>query len=255
MLSVVIPSHNDIYLNKTIQSLLDNARGEIEVIVVLDGYWAEVVDDPRVRVLHLGKNQGMRNAINSGVRLARGEYIMRTDEHCLFAPGYDVELTKTCEPNWIMTMTRYFLDPVKWEVMDLEPVEYEKLVVQSVGKGRKFTGYPFPTPSKEPIIETQAMQGSCWFMPKKWWEDVIVELQTEGYGPHLQDSHEMVFKTWKAGGKLMVNRNTWFAHKHVSFDRTHSYPRDKAEKEMQYCFDTWSDYYQELKKEWRKSQS
>ena len=54
-------------LNKTIESLLANAEGEIEVIAVLDGYWQEVVGDPRVRVLHLGKNRGMRGAINAGI--------------------------------------------------------------------------------------------------------------------------------------------------------------------------------------------
>jgi hypothetical protein len=32
----------------------------------------------------------------------------------------------------------------------------------------------------------------------------------------------MVFKTWKAGGKLMLNKNTWHAHKHRSFARTHN---------------------------------
>ena len=40
-LSVIIPCHKDPYLQKTIDSLLENATGEIEVIAVLDGYWAD----------------------------------------------------------------------------------------------------------------------------------------------------------------------------------------------------------------------
>ena len=55
MLSCIIPSYKDPSLHKTIQSILDNAEGEVEVIVILDGYWTEIVDDPRVRVLHLGR--------------------------------------------------------------------------------------------------------------------------------------------------------------------------------------------------------
>lgn len=255
MLSVIIPSYKDTLVHKTIDSLLENARGEIEVIVVLDGYWptTPIKDDPRVRIIHLGKTGGMRNAINTGVSIARGEFIMRTDEHCIFAEGFDKILTESCQSNWIMTARRYFLDPVKWEVMDLPPVEYEKLVIQSMGEAKKFTGMPFERKGRDEIKvdETMAMQGSMWIMPLQWWKDVIVELQSEGYGTHLQDSHEMVFKTWKAGGKLMVNKNTWFAHKHVSFPRTHQYGGEIAEKSVKYCYNTWIDYYREIKKQWR----
>ncbi len=248
MLSVIIPSFKDPLLHKTIDSILENFTGEFEIIPVLDGYWTTVKDDPRINVLHLGKNVGMRDAINAGVSVAKGEYIMRTDEHCMFDKGFDEKMTKFCEPNWIMTATRYFLDPVKWEKMDLKPVEYEKLVVQSVGDARKFSGYPMPRKGTNRVYPTQAMQGSCWVMPKKWWE-TIGDLQSEGYGPHLQDSHEMVFKTWKAGGRLMVNSDTWFAHKHVSFPRVHSYGGKEAQDAVAYSYNTWKDYYQEIKKD------
>jgi len=255
MLSVIIPSFKDPLLHKTIDSLLQNAEGEIEVIAVLDGFWTKVVDDPRVRVLHLGKNRGMRDAINAGVAVSRGEYLMRTDEHCIFAKGFDKVLTESCESNWIITARRHFLDPIKWEVMDIPPVDHEILGVQTMGEGRKFVGLPKPGNDDLLIEESQAMQGSMWVMPRKWWDKVIGELQSEGYGTHLQDSHEMVFKTWKAGGKLMVNKNTWFAHKHVSFPRTHNYGGELAEKSVKYSYDTWIDYYKELKKIWKNSAS
>ncbi len=252
-LSVIIPSYKDPLLQKTINSLLENSElGEaMEIIVVLDGYWPDppLQDDKRVKQLHLGKNRGMRGAINAGVSIAKGEFIMRTDEHCIFGKGFDKTLTESCAPNWIMTAKRYFLDPVKWEVMDLPPVEYEKLVIQTAGRAKKFTGFPVQRPDREAIMidETQAMQGSMWLMPKAWWEKVIVELETEGYGPHLQDSHEMVFKTWKAGGKLMLNKNTWFAHKHVSFPRMHNYGGQEAEDAVRYSYETWDEYYRQIK--------
>jgi len=250
MLSAILPAYKEPYLDKIIDSLLDNAEGEVEVIPVLDGYWVDKIrDDSRIKVLHLGKNRGMRGAINAGVLVSKGDFIMRADAHCMFAKGYDRILTESCQPNWIVTPRRYFLDPVKWEVMDLPPVDYEKLVIQSVGKSKKFTGFPSENPYSEPIHESQAMQGSCWVMKRSWW-DTIGELQIEGYGTHLQDSHEMVFKTWEKGGKLMVNQNTWFAHKHVSFPRTHNYGGEEAERAVKYCYETWKDYYRELKKQW-----
>lgn len=258
MLSIIIPSYKDPLLHKTIESLLTNAQGEIEIIAVLDGYWPEIpfVEDERVKVLHLGKNRGMREAINAGVAIAQGEYIMRTDEHCAFGPGYDVILTRDLEPNWIVTPRRYFLDPVKWEVMPLPPVDYMKLKIVKAGNVQKFSGVEAPGNDNEPIQESMAMQGSCWVMRKDWWEKVIGELQTEGYGPHYQDSHEMVFKTWKAGGKLMVNKNTWHAHKHRDFPRTHNNGTKENpsnnEASWTYSLNVWRDYYEkEIKPKWK----
>ncbi len=258
-LSVVIPSYKDPLLIKTIDSLLTTSGlgDRIEIIAVFDGYWPsfELREDPRVRYIHLGRNRGMRGAINAGVTAARGEFLMRTDEHCIFAPGFDRIMTDTCRPNWIMTARRYFLDPHQWAVMDLPFVDYEKLVIQ---ENKKFSGRPWRERDKRrsylQVDETMAMQGSCWVMPRQWWKDVIGELQTEGYGPHYQDSHEMVFKTWQAGGSLMLNKNTWFAHRHRSFARTHNNgtaENKHTEANWLYSLNTWRDYYEtEVRPRW-----
>jgi len=263
MLSVIIPSYKDPLLQKTIDSLLENAEGEIEIIAVLDGYWPEVPlkNDDRVRIVQLGENKGMRNAINAGVRIARGEYLMRTDEHAMFGKGYDVILTDGLKDNWIVTPRRFFLDTEKWEVMDEPPVDYMKLKIARVSDGKgglvdKFAGVNWPNRAKlrknKMIDETMAMQGSCWVMTKKLWLTVIKELQTEGYGSHYQDSHEMQFKVWQAGGKLMVNKNTWHAHKHRKFPRTHGYGGQLARDGFAYALSIWRDYYEkEVKPKWK----
>jgi GT2 family glycosyltransferase len=249
MLSVIIPSYKDPYLHKIIDDILAHAEGEIEIVVVLDAYWTvePIKDDPRIKIVHLGKNRGMRGAINAGVLVSKGEYIMRADEHCCFGQGFDRIITSQMEDNWIVTAKRFYLDPVKWEVMDIPPVECEKLVIQG---GVKFAGQRWDSRAaeiKDPIIETMAMQGSFWIMKRSWWDKVIGELQTEGYGPLIQDSHEMVFKTWQAGGKLMVNRNTWFAHKHRSFPRMHNNGTAenpaKCDEGYAYALSIWKDYY------------
>ena len=261
-LSCVIPSYKDPLIKKTVQSLLETSEletSELEIICVLDGYWidpAYIVDDPRVRYVHLGKNRGMRGAINAGVEVARGEFLMRTDEHCLFAQGFDRKMTENCQPNWIMTARRYFLNTKKWEVMDLPYVDYEMLVIQ---EEKKFAGRPWRKRDMERkdimIDETMAMQGSCWVMPHKWWDKVIGELQTEGYGPLYQDSHEMCFKAWQAGGKLMLNKNTFFAHKHRSFARTHNNGTAENKHTAEnwiYSLNLWRDYYlNEIRPRWK----
>lgn len=254
-LSVIIPSYKDPLLHKTVDSLLENSEleNELEIVTVLDGYWPSppVKNDSRVKQVRLGKTRGMRGAINAGVAVSKGEYIMRTDEHCMFAKGFDRIILESIEDNWIVTPRRYFLDPVKWEVMDIPPVDYEKLVIQD---GIKFSGQRWESRTEERrdirIDETMIMQGSCWFMKRSWWDKVIGELQTKGYGPLYQDSVEMVMKTWKAGGRMMVNKNTWFAHKHRSFSRTHNYGRAEAMPGWKYSLELWKDYYVEIKKKW-----
>jgi len=259
MVSIIIPSYKDPLLHKTIDSLLEQSRGEIEIIAVLDGYWpiVPIKSDPRVKIVHLGQNRGMRRAINAGVAVAKGEFLMRCDEHQMFGDNYDVILAHDCQPNWIMTPRRYFLDVEKWQVMDIPPVDFMKLKIQNCGNGiRKFSGVEAPGDPDQIIQESMAMQGSCWFMPHKWWDEVIGELQNEGYGPHYQDSHEMVFKTWKAGGKLMVDKNTWHAHKHRDFPRTHNNgtPENPSNNEAcwTYSLSVWEEYFtKEILPRWK----
>lgn len=249
-LSVIIPSYKDPLLHKTIQSLLDGSAlgDDLEIIPVIDGYTLEspIIEDKRVRPVFHSENLGMRSAINTGVKNARGELIMRTDEHCLFCPNYDLILTGYIERNWIVTPRRYFLDTEKWEVMNLPYVDYEKLLVAKYERGKKFSGFAWDRPDREDIAidETFAMQGSCWIMHKEWWDSVIGELQNEGYDTHYQDSHEMSFKTWKAGGKLMVNKLAWFAHKHRSFNRTHRYGGERMDRCFEYALSVWRDYFE-----------
>jgi glycosyltransferase involved in cell wall biosynthesis len=259
-LSCVIPAYKDKYVVPTIDSLLDNSElgSDLEVIVVLDGFIPdfELKKDPRIVYVHLGKNVGMRGAINKGVSIARGEFILRSDQHCMFAKGYDKILTDQCPKDAIMTPMRYFLDPVKWERMDLPPVGYEKLVIQG---GVKFSGQRWASRDEERkdimIDETMAMQGSSWIMSKEWWDKVIIELQTEGYGQMYQDSHEMIFKTWKAGGKMLLNKNTWFAHKHRSFtEGRHEGTAENSSLRGEsglYALKVWKDYYEnDIRKKW-----
>jgi glycosyltransferase involved in cell wall biosynthesis len=265
VLSIILPSWKDPLLAPTVAGLLAQAHGDIEVLPVIDGYTLQVTlpDDPRVRVIQRPVNGGMREAINTGVAAARGEWLMRMDEHQRVGPGYDVILTGACPPDAIMTPRRYALDPVRWAIMeDIPPIDYMALkIVHYTRKdgtvAERFTGVEWPRPDRASLIvdETMAMQGSCWMMPHAWWDRVIGRLESEGYGPLVQDSHEMVFKTWQAGGRLLVNKGTWHAHKHRKFPRTHhmgtkTVPAN-AEQSYAHALTVWRDYYeQEIRPRW-----
>ena len=77
--------------DKTVADLFVKAAGDLEVIVVVDGpseYAVPEMDDNLV-VYHNQKPHGMRAAINQAASIAKGEYLLKLDAHCMFAAGFD----------------------------------------------------------------------------------------------------------------------------------------------------------------------
>lgn len=216
MLSIIIPAYKEPYLNKTIRSLLWNKRGDIEIIVVLDGADQEVIDNPRVHVIKLPEQRGLRNAINVGVRMARGEFIMKTDAHCKFGKGFDLVLKPA--HGHVMIPRRYDLDLEKWQEFG-RPADFYKLVIHS--KYKKFHGQVVHR-KIEGVAETLSFQGSCWVM-KKTWFNVIGPLDEKLFTRFELEPVEISFKTWQNGGKLLVNTHAWYAHPKAA-KRTHNTP-------------------------------
>jgi len=154
-----------------------------------------------------------------------------------------------------MVPRRYFLDPVKWEIIGNKYIDYEKLLIIEKPNGRrKFSAMAWKVRTRERkdilIDETMAMQGSCWLMNKSWWEKVIVRLDSNGYGILYQDTTEMLFKTWNAGGKLMLNKKTWYAHKHRDFNRTHNYPGELSEVVFRFALSKHMEDYLKVRAKW-----
>ncbi len=245
-------AYREPYLNQTLNSLLENSElgDQLEIIVTLDSYWPShpMIQDPRVRFIHFGSNQGPKSCFNQALKIARGEFIMRLDCHCMFGKGYDRILTEDCGEKDVITARRFFLDPVKWECMDIPPVDYEKLVIQD---GKKFSGQRWDSRTKERadilVDETMAMQGSMFVVSRKWFDTICGELSIEGYGPAYQDSTEVTMKSWKNGGRFMLTKRTWFAHKHRSFPRSHQEGTVenpwKPEESWAFALNEWKDFY------------
>lgn len=248
MVSIVIPSRNEQFLNNTIEDLLIKAQGDIEIIVNLDGYWHDpIIDDPRVRYIHKGTAQGMRQGINSCVAISRGEYIMKIDAHCMVDEGFDVKLVADCEPNWVVIPRRKRLDAEKWEIQDVgkPDVDYNYLSFPDdpadfggAGlNGRIWTQKALDrTDPKYDIDEELSFQGSCWFMPKQHFIDMEL-MDHENWGAFWNEAQEIGFKTWLSGGKVMRNKKTWYAHLHKGkkYGRGYNMPNSWAEKGASYA--------------------
>lgn len=93
-LSILIPARNEAYLAQTVKGILESRRGKTEVIVVLDGAWADPALDehPDVTVLYNPESVGQRAATNQAAKLSKAKYVMKLDAHCALDEGFDVKL-------------------------------------------------------------------------------------------------------------------------------------------------------------------
>lgn len=242
-LSVVIPNRNSPFTSKTIEDVLKNAGCEVEVIVNVDEKWPDpLVEDGRVHYIHPSSPIGLRQGINNCVRLAKGKYIMKTDDHCAFGPNFGrILIDNHKEDNWVQIPRRYALDAENWKIEeqnnDKYPIDYMYIDFPRKGKDHDdgMHGVPWRERREErkdiPIDETPSMQGSCYFMTKNHFVNTLGFLQEEGYGQFSQEAQEIGFKTWLGGGAVMVNKLTWYAHLHKGnkYGRFYSFPGGTVE--------------------------
>lgn len=121
-LSILIPARNEIYLRVTVDNILENIRGNTEVIVGLDGAWADppLLDDPRVTILYRNVPAGQRGMTNDLCRLSKAKYIMKIDAHCAVDEGFDIKMIeafKEVGDNVTMIPALYNLHAFNWKCL------------------------------------------------------------------------------------------------------------------------------------------
>ena len=238
-LSIVIPSRNEIFLARTIQDILTNARGSTEVIAVLDGAWADppIPDHPRVTLIYHPISIGQRAAANDAARAASGKYIMKVDAHCAFDEGFDVKLMADMQPDWTVVPNMKNLHTFDWVCKNghrryqgpsgpcLECGELTtRDVVWIARKSPNSTSYCFDTDlhfqyfgefkkrkeGQGDLTETLSLQGSCFMMTRERYFDL--NICDEAFGSWGQQGVEVALKSWLSGGRVVVNHKTWYAH-------------------------------------------
>lgn len=148
LISVIVPIYNvEKYLNKCLDSILNQTYQNLEVILINDGSpdkCSEICDeyaikDARIRVVHK-KNEGLSAARNSGIEIAKGEYIAFVDS--------DDYIHKEMYQILFKNMTKYDSDisicGFKYVYSDLEEsneseLENDKEII-SVYSGREAIG-------------------------------------------------------------------------------------------------------------------
>lgn len=248
----------------TVKDVLASAEGDVEVIVVYDGRWPEPEEMPEpdsrlIQMYHgvIHDNKGMKASINAGVLVSSGEYIMKLDEQCAMGPGWDTILKADCQDDWVVIPRRWRLEPETWTLTkDSEgdtrrPIDYmyvEYPYLKPLDKTQGLHGAEWKRPERDNIMidDTPTSQGSCYFLKRSWW-DVIGPLNDVEYGPFTMEAQEITLGTWFRGGRVVVNKNTYYAHWHKgSKGKGYAFTNDQyrrhqegMEKGRLYAIDYW----------------
>ncbi len=238
-LSILIPARNEMFLARTIEDILKNMRGDTEIIAVLDGAWADpgVIDHERVTLVHNQESIGQRAATNQAARLSTAKYVMKCDAHCAFDEGFDVKLMNEMHDDWTMIPLMRNLHAFDWVCPDghrryqspsgpctvcgkpttRDVVWIAKPRPESVSycfdsspHFQYFGEYSRRPEGKGELTESMSIQGSCFMLTReKYWELGICD---ENFGSWGSQGIEVAAKTWLSGGRVMVNKKTWYAH-------------------------------------------
>lgn len=116
-LSILIPARNEVYLAKTIEDILEHIEGDTEIIVGLDGAWADpgLKDNKRVKILYYAESIGQRALTNQLAKISSAKYVMKVDAHCHFDQGFDVKMMNKMEDNWTMVPIMRNLHAFDWK--------------------------------------------------------------------------------------------------------------------------------------------
>lgn len=239
-LSILIPARNEMFLCRTVEDILANMRADTEIIVALDGCWADppLEQHERVTVIHNPVSVGQRAATNQAARIARGKWIMKVDAHCAFAEGFDRVMLDDIQEDWTMVPVMKNLHAFDWVCSGCGERTYQgPKRCGKCGSGNvemEVVWYPKPSPNstayrfdntlhfrywreyaKRPeaqgeLTETMSLQGSCWMLSReKYFELNVCD---EEFGSWGQQGVEVACKTWLSGGRVICNKRTWYAH-------------------------------------------
>ena len=227
-LSIIIPARNEKFLDQTIIDVLEHSESEVEVIVVLDGdRLSRPNDSDRVKVIDLPKPVGLRVAMNEGVKIARGEYVMKLDAHCSLSQGFDGDLICACEPDCTVVPTLRALDAPTWTPRPWTSSRWSlspNLAMQ----------YESNLDNGSEIDETMAVHSACWIMERnRHWALGGLD---PGYGAWGLLTAEVSLKSWLSGGRLLVHKEAWCAH---IFRSVWPYKPPPTRPGLDYAKSTW----------------
>lgn len=247
MISILITAKNEEFLQHTIDSILKSAKTPVEILVGLDGVFAEVKEHPQVKVFYKEQGIGQRAMLNFLARQAKYEWLMKLDAHIILSDGFDKAMLEDMEEDICLVPQLLNLHAYDWKCSGCGAKQYQGLKPQ--GKCCKWekdiVWQPQPKPIhstfyfnsdlvfeatdevlKDPVGDVMTIQGMVFLVHRdKYFE---LNLNDESFGSWGSQGNEIALKYWLTGGRVKCTKKAWLAHLFRGFEEF-PYERNMSE--------------------------
>ena len=172
LVSVIVPVYKvEDYLDRAVQSIVDQSYGNLEIILVDDGSpdrcpaicdaWAQ--RDPRIRVIHK-ESGGVSSARNAGLRVAVGDWISFVDSDDWIHPQFfELLLLQTYKyPNAdiIVSDMQRVTDDTPFRTIIPEEIDFFPIKADSIFRNRTIRNYVWGKIYRAKIVKTRSFDES-----------------------------------------------------------------------------------------------
>lgn len=282
-LSVLITARNEEFLKRTVEDVLNKKRANTEIIVVMDGGWADppLQDHPDVTIIYHKESVGQRAAVNEAARLSRAKFIMKLDAHCIMDEGFDVKLMERCEKDWIVIPAQYNLHVFNWKCEkcgnewyqsptpkkcqlpgegkgdnpNCDGKKFRRVIVWKKRESRKTVGWRFDSDLhfqywgdlKNRLKHQGDIMDTMSCLGACWFlhRERYWEIDglDEEHGSWGQMGTELACKSWLSGGKMVTNKKTWFAHMFRTQGGDFGFPYEHKQGARKHAIKYSQDYW------------
>jgi hypothetical protein len=229
---------------------------------------------PRVTVIHTPEAIGQRAMTNRLARLSKAKYVMKVDAHCAFDKGFDRILMENMQDDWTCAPQMRNLHVFDWVCPEGHRryqgpsgpcencgQETQREIVWQPRANTRNSSYRFDKTlhfqywpeykrrQKGDLVESLSLQGSCFMLTReKYWELDICDEKAGSWG---HQGSEVALKTWLSGGKVIINKKTWYAHMFRTQGKDFSFPWAAKESEFEKTRQYFRDIF--LQDRWPKA--
>ena len=219
-LSIIIAAFNDnIELKATVESIRATAGVAPEIVVVDDASMLPVNFIPNINVIRNHRRCGVGPSRHIGVLAATGKFILITDAHMRFTPGWYEALLPRLEgrANVVVCGTCLGLDSRNMNVAAPNAVYYGA-TINVLGPDRHgishrpqiFEAVWNRHPDPEDDAEIAAVMGASYAMHRDWFLKIAPLHHLRSWG---EDEIMISVKTWLAGGCVRIHKGVRIGHK------------------------------------------
>lgn len=240
MITVIIPTINDVNLTRTIQNVSENAKGDVEFIIVADGGTAPSIVGVTC-IIH-AETLGRRISINKAARIANGSHLFILDAHCSMTEGWDEKLLEACEDNTIVVCAIQDMMPDTWK--------FRAGVYNHVYLNTEYTEKWWHK-AEQSIEEMMCFTGCAWLIPKNYFW--ALDGYDESLGKYGWDGPEWSLKVWlndEYPGRVLLRSDVICGHIFGTNDGNILYPARTIGASLwyKYASEKWGHKVQALVK-------